>query len=94
MATTESRCSTNPARAHPRHAIECKSGATLASEWLTATEAAAMMVTEAGESARVEPLVVYGGDVGREGTRRAVGWRSLGDEPSNEEWLRPAPSLG
>ncbi len=76
------------------YAIECKSGATLASEWLTATEAAAMMVTEAGESARVEPLVVYGGEVGREGTRRAVGWRSLGDEPSTEEWLRPAPSLG
>lgn len=72
------------------YAVECKSGATLATEWLTATEAAASLLTTAGVHARVEPIVVYGGDIDRGGTRRAVGWRRLADEP----WVSPPPSLG
>lgn len=71
-------------------AVECKSGATLASEWLTATAAAAEWMVGTGELGRVEPVVVYGGEQNREGTRRAVGWRRLGDEA----WVEPAASLG
>ena len=75
-------------------AVECKSGATLASEWFAATEAAATLITEAGEVAKVEPIVVYGGEESREGKRRAVGWRRLGDEGWGDMWMNPPPSLG
>jgi predicted AAA+ superfamily ATPase len=76
------------------YAIECKSGATLASDWLTATAAAATLVTSAGEAARVEPIVVYGGEQSREGTRRGIGWRRLADDAHAEPWLSPEPALG
>jgi uncharacterized protein len=72
------------------YAIDSKSSTTLASEWLTATAAAATWLTTTGELPQTEPIVVYGGEQNREGTRRAVGWRTLADEP----WVSPSPSLG
>lgn len=47
-------------------------------------------ITSTGELAPAEPIVVYGGEGNREGTRRAIGWRQLADEP----WVSPSPSLG
>jgi hypothetical protein len=72
------------------HAVECKSGATVSSEWFDAAEAAARWLRGAGDWTHVDPVVVHGGDAVRPSPRRAVPWSRLGDE----SWASPAPSLG
>ena len=72
------------------YAIECKSGATLASEWLQDVATAADWLTQSGDWTRVIPAIVYGGEQTRGGKRLALGWKQLADA----SWASPEPSLG
>lgn len=72
-------------------AVECKSGRTLSSDWLSAVSSAAeWLATEDPSKKSVEPIIVYGGDESRGGQHRAIAWRRLGREP----WATPSPSTG
>lgn len=70
-------------------AVECKAGATLASDWLDQAADAADWLESTSDFARVVPIVVFGGNRSRTGKRRAVAWRRLEEEP----WVEPAPAL-
>jgi hypothetical protein len=72
------------------HAVECKSGATVASDWFRGAETATEWLQEAAGFDAVKPVVVFGGTTGREGARRAIPWQRLQDEA----WVTPEPSVG
>lgn len=72
------------------HAVECKSGATIATDWFPPLEAATKWLSSVGGFRAASPVVVYGGDQSRPGAKRAVPWRRIGGQP----WASPPPSLG